>query len=163
MKKKIIIILVILATVSISGCINSPLDNINEIIPNLSQHIVNGDNNYNEAVKAVNNLDYAIADEKAKTAKSEFNEAQNNLLEINKYTDNINETLYLQYIQLLKEEINLKQNATKNLQLATEYFESGSISSANSYVDIANSLMDQGITIQKEREQIIKDNPGKFQ
>ncbi|WP_225369503.1 hypothetical protein [Methanobrevibacter arboriphilus] len=44
------------------------------------------------------------------------------MLEINKYNENINDTLYLQYLSLIEEELNLKENATSNLQLAIQNF-----------------------------------------
>ncbi len=161
-KKNIIIIFVLLVTVSISGCINSSIDDINKIIPQLSQDIINGDNNYNDAVNYVNNRDYDTADEKTKLAITNFNNGQNKILEIDQYLENVNETIYIQYLNLVKEELSLKENATSNLQLAIQFFQAGNNETGNSYVSTANSLMDQAVIIQKERDALVQNYPAKF-
>ena len=163
MNKKIIIVAtVLLATVFVSGCINTPLDNINDIMPTLSQNIEKGNLNFNEAVRYSNKQDYNTAEEKVQIASTSFLDAQNNLLNIRNYRNNINDTLYLQYLNLVEEELNLKQNATTNLQLSIQAFKNGDKSLANGYVSKANSLMKQAIGIQNQRENLVKNNPNKF-
>ena len=162
MNKKIIIISVIIATISISGCIKGPVDNINDIIPKLSENIRNGNLNFNDAVNYTNNKNYVIADEKGQTALNYFTEAQNNLLDIKRYYENINDTVYTQYVDLLREEISLKENATSQLRIAIQNFKNNNPSSGNSYVARANNIMKQGIVIQNQREQLVLDNPDKF-
>ena len=161
-KKIIIVIIVLLATVSVSGCIKTPMDNINNIIPVLSQNIETGDTNYNEAVTYLNSHNYDLAEEKVQTSSNNFLEAKNKMLEINKYNENINNTLYLQYLSLIEEELNLKENATSNLQLAIQNFKKGNKVVANNYVSTANKLMNQGISIQNQRNNLVKNNPDKF-
>lgn len=161
-KKIIIVVVVLLATVCISGCIKTPMDNINDIIPNLSQSIESGDLNYNEAVQYSNNQNYVVAEEKAQTASGNFLDAQNKILEIKKYDENINDTLYLQYIDLVQEELNLKQNATANLQLGIQAFKNGNKTLANEYISKANNIMNQAISIQNQRDNLVKNNPNKF-
>lgn len=160
MNKKIIII-VLFATVAISGCINSPLDNINIIMPKLSQNIVDGDSNYNEAVIYTNNKNYDAADQKIKKSIASFNEGQNKLLSIDN-TNELNDTIYIQYLNLIKEEISLKQNATADLQLAIKYFEAGDNETGNQYVTKANSLMTNGVFVQNQRQNLVINNPDKF-
>ncbi|WP_225369504.1 hypothetical protein [Methanobrevibacter arboriphilus] len=75
-KKIIIVIIVLLATVSVSGCIKTPMDNINNIIPSLSQNIEIGDANYNEAVTYLNLHNYNLAEEKVQTSSNNFLEAK---------------------------------------------------------------------------------------
>ncbi|MDR2967747.1 MAG: hypothetical protein LBU74_07345 [Methanobacteriaceae archaeon] len=161
MNKKIIIAIVLFLTVAISGCINSPLDNINLLMPKISQNIVDGDSYYNEAVNYVNSHNYNVADEKIKKAVTNFNEGQNKLLSIDN-VDELNNALYIQYINLIKEEIALKQNATMNLQLAIQYFKSGNNETANEYVTKANSFMMQGVIVQNQRQNLVINNPDKF-
>jgi len=160
MNNKIAIVIVLFATVAISGCINSSLDNINIIMPKLSQNIVDGDSNYNEAVNYVNNNNYDAADQKIKKSISNFNEGQDKLLSINNINE-LNDTIYIQYFDLIKEELSLKQNAAANLQLANEYFKSGD-KTANEYVTKANSLMTQGVFVQNQRQSLVVNNPDKF-
>ncbi|MCL2687190.1 MAG: hypothetical protein FWE58_01480 [Methanobrevibacter sp.] len=162
MNKKIIIISVIIATIAISGCIKGPIDNVNDIIPKLSENIRNGNSNFNDAVNYTNNKNYVIADEKAQTALNYFTEAQNNLLDIKRHYEDINDTVYIQYMDLLREEISLKENATSQLQIAIQNFKNNNPSNGNRYVSSANNVMNQGIVIQNQREQLVLDNPDKF-
>ena len=46
-KDIILIVLILIAVVSISGCINGPIDNINNIIKDLNTDITERNNNYN--------------------------------------------------------------------------------------------------------------------
>jgi len=161
-KKIIIIIAVLLATVSVSGCIKTPMDNINDIIPGLTQSIENGDSNYNEAVKYSNNRNYNTAEEKIQIASTNFLAGQNKILDIKKYRNDINETLYIQYLDLVEEELKLKQNATANLQLGIQAFKKGNKSLGNEYVTTANSIMRKAVSIQNQRENLVKNNPSKF-
>lgn len=161
MNKKIIIVIVLFATVAISGCISSSIDNINTIMPKLSQNIVDGDTNYNEAVYYANNNNYDVADQKIKKSIANFNEGQNKLISID-YMNEVNDTIYVQYFNLIKEELSFKQNSTANLQLAIEYFKSGDNETANGYVTKANSLMTQGVFLQNQRQNLVVNNPNKF-
>lgn len=161
-KKTIIVIAVLLATVSVSGCIKTPMDNINDIIPNLSQSIEYGDLNYNEAVKYSNSKNYVAAEQKVQNASTNFLDAQNKILEIEKYKENINDTVYIQYINLIEQELVLKQNATAYLQLGIQAFKNGDKKLANGYISSANSIMREAVSIQNQRENLVKNNPNKF-
>ena len=162
MNKKILILIVLFATVAISGCINSSIDNINIIMPKLSQSIVDGDSNYNDAVNYVNKKNYDAADQEVKKSIESFNEGENKLLSMDNINE-LNDTIYIQYFNLIKEELSLKQNATMNLQLAIQYFKSGDNKAANEYVTKANSLMTQGVSIQNQRQNLVVNNPDKFE
>ena len=162
MNKKIVIIIVLFVTVAVSGCINSPIDNINTVIAKLSQNIVGGDSNYNEAVNYVNSHNYYVADQKVKISLESFTEGQNRILSID-YVNELNDTVYIEYLNLIKEELSFKRNATVNLQLAIQYFKSGDNKTANGYVTKANSLMIQGVSVQKQRQNLVINNPDKFQ
>lgn len=162
MNKKTIILIVLFVTIAISGCINSPLDNINIVMSKLSQNIADGDSNYNDAVQYVNTRNYNIAEQKIKSSITNFNEGQNLLLSSD-YKNELNETIHIKYIDLIKEELSLKQNATANLQLAIQYFKSKDNKAANEYVTKANSLMIQGVYVQNQRQNLVEINPDKFQ
>lgn len=162
MKKKIIIMIILLSIVSISGCINSTINNINQMIPQLTNVIIEGNNNFNLAADYTNNNDYNNADEKIEIAIEKFNEGEYKFLEINQQLNNVNDTIYIEYLNLIKEEISLKKDAASNLQLAIQFFKSGDNETANNYVSTANSLMDQGVNIQNQRAKIVKNHPDKF-
>lgn len=161
-KKIIIVIVVLIATVSVSGCIKTPLDNVNDVIPSLTESIEKGSLNYNESVQYTNKRDYSTAEEKIQQANTNFLDAQNKILDIKEYYNNINDTLYIQYLNLIESELNLKQNATANLQLAIQAFSTGNKVLANDYVNKANSNMKEAVSIQKQRENLVKNNPSKF-
>jgi len=161
MNKKVLIAIVLLFTIAISGCINSSMDNINIIMPKISEDIVNANDNYNDAVNFVNSHNYDAADSKVKKSTASYNEAQNELLSIDSIHQ-LNDTIYDQYIDLISQEISLKQNATLNLQLAIQYFKSGNNETANEFVEKANSQMTQGVSVQKQRQDLVLNYPDKF-
>ncbi|MDR1721841.1 MAG: hypothetical protein LBR24_02195 [Methanobrevibacter sp.] len=162
MKKYIIIIAVLLSLVVISGCINSDMDNINNLIQQLNNNIVNGDLNYNAAVDDLNSHNYDDAAEKINIANENFNECKNKIAEIKQSYKKLNNSLYEDYIDLVGQEIDLKLNATINLKHALNNFQKGNNQTANKYVDYANNFMIDGIQIQKERDQLVSDNTDKF-
>lgn len=162
MNEKVIIAIVLLFTVAISGCIGSPVDNINLIMPKISEDIVSGNDNYNEAVNFVNSRNYDAADQKIKKSTASFTEAQNKLLSIDSIPQ-LNDTIYVQYIELIKQELSFKLNATMDLQLAIQYFKAGNNETANEFVTKANSKMSQGVSIQKQRQALVVNYPDKFQ
>ncbi|MDL2270686.1 hypothetical protein LJC03_02640 [Methanobrevibacter sp. OttesenSCG-928-I08] len=162
MKNKLVFCIVLILTIFVSGCINSPLDNINEIMPEINDQIVKGDEYYNDAITALNSKNYAEADTKANSASNEFRKAKDNVLETNKYYEGLNETIYIEYLNLLQDEINLKYNASSNLLLASKSFNNNDITNGNNYAQIANSKMNEAINIQNERNQIVINNPELF-
>ena len=62
--------------------IDSSMDNINKTMPDISNSIVDGDNDYNEAVKLVNDKYFDESLNKAKSAGDNFNESLNKLKNI---------------------------------------------------------------------------------
>ena len=85
MSSYIKLIIFILVLLSISGAIlfiDSSMDNINKTMPDISNSIVDGDNDYNEAVKLVNDKYFDESLNKAKSAGDNFNESLNKLKNI---------------------------------------------------------------------------------
>ena len=163
MKKNIFLIAIILiAVVAVSGCINSPMDNINNNMKELNTDITEGDTDYNSAINYINNKDFISGTDNIQIAKDKFNDADEKLSNIEQYKSSLNESIYLDYLYLIREEVSLKRQASDELYLALQYYTNNDFSSGNSYAQSANSLMNQAKVLQDERNQIVENNPDLF-
>ena len=163
MRKEIILtVLILIAVVSISGCINSPIDNINNRMKDLNTDITEGDNDYNAAISDINNRDFESGNNNIQIAKEKFDDATTKLSEIQNYEDDLNESVYKEYIDLIKEEVSLKKQASDELYLAMQYYSNSDSYSGNSYANSANSLMKQAVILQGERNQLVEENSELF-
>ncbi|MGL6298314.1 MAG: hypothetical protein ACRC1M_04015 [Methanobacteriaceae archaeon] len=162
MNNKVVIVSILIAVVLVSGCINSEIGNLNKIINDLSNDIVNGDTNYNNAVNSLNSKDYTNAESSIFNASTSYTNSFNKVSEAIKDAEGLNNTLYLNYLNIVKEEIQLKLNATNQLQLAVQSYKNGAAESGNTYSDKASAAMTQALIKQKERAEIAKNNPDKF-
>ena len=159
MRKEIILtVLILIAVVSISGCINSPIDNINNRMKDLNTDITEGDTDYNAAISDINNRDFESGNNNIQIAKEKFDDATTKLSEIQNYEDDLNESVYKEYIDLIKEEVSLKKQASDELYLAMQYYSNSDSYSGNSYANSANSLMKQAVILQGERNQLVEEN-----
>ena len=161
-KDIILIVLILIAVVSISGCINSPMDNINNRMKDLNTDITEGDNDYNSAISAINSRDFASGNNNIQIAKEKFDDAGSKLSEIEEYQNDLNESIYKDYIDLIKEEVSLKKQASDELYLAIQYYSNNDSYSGNSYANSANSLMKQAVILQGERNKLVEDNSELF-
>ena len=163
MRKEIILtVLILIAVVSISGCINSPIDNINNRMKDLNTDITEGDTDYNAAISDINNRDFESGNNNIQIAKEKFDDATAKLSEIQNYEDDLNESVYKEYIDLIKEEVSLKKQASDELYLAMQYYSNSDSYSGNSYANSANSLMKQAVILQGERNQLVEENSELF-
>lgn len=162
MNSKLVFFIVIVGTIFVSGCVSTSLDNINSLMPDINSQIENGNIYYNESVVALNNKNYSEADTKANLAIKEYTKAKENVLETNKYFEGVNQTIYIEYLDLVKNEINLKNNASSNILQASKYYKENNIPQGNSYSEIANSKMNEALDIQNERNTLVKENPDLF-
>ncbi|MDR2544856.1 MAG: hypothetical protein LBD03_04830 [Methanobrevibacter sp.] len=161
MKNKIIVISVLVLVIAISGCVNSDMENINQIIPKLNDNIKNGDSNFNLAVDGLNTNKTDVAEVKVKTAIEKFNNAKTNIDEIQKNYKSLNNTKYINYIDLISEELDYKVNASLALQSAIRT-PSNNRQLFNEYVSYANSWMLKGFYTQDERNSLVLNNPNLF-
>ena len=161
-KEIILIVLILIAVVSISGCINSPIDNINNRMKDLNTDITEGDTDYNAAITDINNRDFESGNNNIQIAKEKFDDATTKLSEIQKYEDDLNESVYKEYIDLIKEEVSLKKQASDELYLAMQYYSNSDSYSGNSYANSANSIMKQAVILQGERNQLVEENSELF-
>ena len=121
-----------------------------------------GDTDYNAAISDINNRDFESGNNNIQIAKEKFDDATTKLSEIQNYEDDLNESVYKEYIDLIKEEVSLKKQASDELYLAMQYYSNSDSYSGNSYANSANSLMKQAVILQGERNQLVEENSELF-
>jgi outer membrane murein-binding lipoprotein Lpp len=161
MRNKIILIGVLLMVIAISGCVNSDVDAINQIMPKLSDNIESGDYSFNTAVNAVNsnNTDKYL---KTQTAINKYNNANSNIEDILKHSKSLNDAYYVEYINLISQELDFKINASSSLLEISRMSPSKTYYDYNEYVSEINYYMGEGVKIQKKRNTLVNNNPTKF-
>ncbi|MGC9516725.1 MAG: hypothetical protein ACP5C3_03390 [Methanomicrobiales archaeon] len=163
MKNNYLILILILGIIFLSGCIQSDTSKINELAPNINNHIKQGDKSFNDAAWNTNNFNYQEASQNCANATSEFNLAKSSANEANNLAKNTGDSVYIQYFGLVLNEIDAKLSATSELNLAIQYFAQGDNETANSYVSSSNDFMSKAVEYMDQKEVIVNNNPSKFQ
>lgn len=146
----------------VSGCINGPVDVINNEISAIENAINGGNSYYNESVDLMNNNNYSNALSKAKLAAVEYDNALKSLLEVKgNYSETI-ENVQVDYIDLLYSEVSLKSDANNNLITAIDYYDNGDNELGNEYASKANDLMNQAVDLKNSRDDLVNNNPDYF-
>lgn len=160
--KLIIIILVLVLISAAIVLIDSSVDNINKTMPEISDAIVKGDSEYNEAVDLVNEKYFQDSMDKAVSAENNYNNSLNKLLDIqDKYSSDVNE-VQKEYISKVVKELELKIQAIGKLKDSIECFEVESNYTGTNYASEANDLIYEATQYQNERDAIVSDNPNLF-
>ncbi|WP_458456232.1 hypothetical protein [Methanobrevibacter sp.] len=142
--------------------IDSSVDSMNKTMPEISDLIVSGDKDYNEAVDLVNDKKFDDSMAKVVSAGNSFNESLNKLQEIKgNYSSDIND-VQKEYIDTLINELHLKIRAVDKFKEAIECFKVNSNSTGTDYAGEANELIYEAIQYQDQRDTIVKDNPKLF-
>ena len=162
MDNKIVIVGVIMLIIIFSGCIESNTSKIDGLSTTINSHIKNGDQYYNTSGTAVNKFQYTEALNNCNNASSEFNLAKTSASEGLNYAKNSNDTVYVNYMQNVLNEIDAKINATNELKNGISYLQSNDTVNANTHIGNANNFMDNAIQFNNLRQQIIKQNSAKF-
>ena len=159
------LIVFILALLIISAAvifIDSSVDNINKTMPEISDSIVSGDKDYNEAVLLVNDRDFDGADAKADSARNSYEDSLNKLNDIrDKFSEDISD-VQKDYIDTVISELNLKIQAIDKLKLSVENLRVYANYTGTNYASEANDLIYEAVQYQNERDAIVKDNPNLF-
>lgn len=160
--KLIIFILILILVSAAIVFIDSSIDNMNEAMPKISDSIVNGDNDYNEAVSLLNGKRYEESMNKAISAGNNYNESLSklNILKDN-FTSDVN-SVHREYIEDAIFELELKLQAVDNLKESINYLETGYNYTGSNYGFEANDLMNQSLQYRDARELLVKDNPNLF-
>ena len=160
--KLIIFIVVLLAISAAVLFMDSSTDNMNVAMPDISESIVDGDDEYNEAVDLVNNKNFYQSKQKAESAGDNYNQS---LIKLHKVQGNFSSDIHgvhKDYINTVIKEVELKINAVDLLKEAIDCFEVNSNYTGSNYGFEANDAMDQAVEYQNKRNSIVEDNPKLF-
>ena len=165
MKNKILpllLVISIISTVAISGCIQSDVSSINGLSPTINDHLKKGDNFYNNAVLDSNKYSLDDASSNAGSALSEFNSAKSSAQQALSDAQSSKDSVFVEYMQNTIGEIDSRVNATLELQQAISYFKQKDSETGNSHVALANQFMDKSTQYKTANDNIVKRNPSKF-
>ena len=160
---KVIIFILILILISAAIVfIDSSIDNMNKLMPEISDGIVNGDNDYNEAVNLLNAKSYTESLNKATSAGNNYNESlyKLNILKDN-FTSDVND-VHKEYIDDAILELELNLQAVDKLKESINYLGTGYNYTGSNYGFEANDLMDQSMEYRNARDLLVEDNPNLF-
>lgn len=160
--KLIIFILVLLIISAAIVFIDSSIDNMNKLMPEISDGIVKGDSDYNESVTLLNDKNYNEAMNKAISAGNNYNESLSKLHILkDNFTSDVN-NVHKEYINDAISELELKLLAVDNLKEAINYLEAQYNYTGSNYGFTANDYMDQAIQYRDARDSLVKKNPNLF-
>ena len=160
---KLIIFVVVLLIISAGVVlIQSSMDNINESMPAISDGIVQGDRDYNESVRLLNNRDFVLSREMTDSAEENYNGSLEKLESIrDKYGKDLND-VHKDYIDATINELKLKLKAVTELKESIYYLGSYYNYTGSNYGMQANEYMQDSLKYQNERNQIFQENPELF-
>ena len=131
-------------------------------MPEISDDIVKGDSEYNEAVDLVNDKYFQDSMEKAISAENNYNRSLNKLLDIqDKYSADVN-NVQKEYISTVIQELELKIQAIGKLKDSIECFEVNSNYTGTNHASEANNLIYEATQYQNQRDAMVSDNPKLF-
>ena len=161
---KLIIFIVVLLSISIAiVSMDSSMENINKSMTNISDSIVQGDKDYNESVKLLNERSFYEANQKAESARDNFNETLEKLLSIRyKYDEDLND-VHEKYFDTLINELQVKLKAVDELNQSIYYLENYYNYTGSTHGTEANDLMGNAVVYQNQRDNIVKENPKLFE
>lgn len=160
--KLIIFVLALLVISAAIVLIDSSVDNINKTMPDISDSIVNGDSDYNEAVILVNSRSFDESMSKAVSAGNNYNDSLDKLKEIqSNFSSDVND-VQDEYIDTVIRELELKLQAVDKLKESIECFEVNSNYTGTNYASQANDLIYEATKYQEQRDTIVKENPKLF-
>ncbi len=159
---KLIIFIVVLVLISTAIVfVESSTDDMNKSMHSISDGIVQGDSDYNEAVDLVNSKDFHDGMEKAESAGNSFNNSLDKLRQIQNSSQDINE-IHREYINVVITELELKLQAIDLFKEAIDCFEVQSNYTGSNYAYQANDLMLQAKEYQNQRDSIVANNSNLF-
>lgn len=142
--------------------IDSSVDSINKSMPEISDDIVEGDSDYNEAVKLVNDKSFDESMNKAISAGNNYNNSLKKLEDIkSEFSSDIND-VQKEYIDTIITELEYKLQAVDKLKESIDCFKVYSNYTGTNYASEANDLIYEATKYQDERDMIVKDNSNLF-
>ena len=160
---KLIIFILVLALISAAILfIDSSTGSMNKSMKDISDGIVHGDSEYNEAVNLVNNKSFYEGMVKAESAEKNYNNSLSKLLEFkSNFSSDVN-SVHQDYIDTVIKELELKLEAVGLLKKAIDCFKVNENATGTNYASQANDLIYQAKQYQNQRDEIVADNPNLF-
>ena len=160
---KLIIFIVILLVISAAVIfIDSSVNNVNQSMPEVNDCIVQADKDYNESVELLNSKNYEEANQKAISAKDNYDKSLKKLSEIrSQYTKDLN-NVHKKYIDTTIKELNYKLDAVDELNESIYYLKMYNNYTGSTHGTKANELMKNATDYQNERNNIVLANPKLF-
>jgi len=160
---KLIIFIVVLALILAAILfIDSSTGSMNKSMKDISDGIVHGDSDYNEAVNLVNNKSFYEGMVKADSAEKNYNNSLSKLLEFKaNFSADIN-SVHQDYIDTVIKELELKLEAVGLLKKAIDCFKVNENATGTNYASQANDLIYQAKQYQNQRDELVADNPNLF-
>jgi hypothetical protein len=162
MRKVIISLVLIILAVSLSGCLDTQVAQIDRLSEIINEHIQSGDTYFNNAATNTNKYRYYEAQKQCNDANTQYNLAKTSAQEALIYSRNIQDEIYITYMDLTLQELDAKINATTELKMAIPLFMGNDTTSANEHVDLANQYMRSSQEFKIQKQDIVKQNPNKF-
>ncbi|WP_405305257.1 hypothetical protein [Methanobrevibacter sp.] len=135
---------------------------MNKLMPEISDGIVNGDNDYNDAVNLVNDKNYQESMNKAISAGNYYNESLSKLYILkDNFTSDVN-SVHKEYIDDAISELELKLLAVDKLKDAIDSFKINYNYTGTNYGYEANDYMDQAVLYRDARDSLLVNNPDLF-
>lgn len=162
MRKVIISLVLIIITVYISGCLDTQVAQIDQLSEIINEYIQSGDSYFNKAASSTNKYRYYEAQQQCDNATTQYNLAKTSTQEALIYSRNIQDEIYISYMEITLQELDAKINATNELKMAIPLFMGNDTTSANDHVDLANKFMQSSLEFKRQKQEIVKQNPTKF-
>jgi len=160
--KRIHFISLLILIVAVSGCITSGNSSINQLAPQINDHIKKGDAYFNESAVAANSFKLDDALSKCELAADEYSSARDLASEALGHAKDTGDPVVVNYIELLINELEAKLNATYHLRNAIQMFTLNDTESGNSNIELANGYMLSAKEFERKRQEIVNKNPEIF-
>ncbi|MER2013704.1 MAG: hypothetical protein ABS871_03585 [Methanobrevibacter sp.] len=135
---------------------------MNKLMPEISDGIVKGDNDYNEAVTLLNDKNYKKSMNKAVSAGNNYNKSLSKLHILkDNFTSDVN-SVHKEYVNDTISELELKLLAVDKLKQAIDYLEAQYNYTGSNCGFEANDYMDQAVQYRDARDSLVKNNPNLF-
>lgn len=159
---RIFVVAIILLTVFLSGCIQSDINNINDMSSSINSHLKKGDEYFNQSAINTNRMAFSQALADSQSASDEYALAQTSAQTALNSAKNANDGIFIDYTQNALLEIQAKINATSELNTAIKLLQTDQTSSANVHLMAANNYMANAMEYKENRDEIVRQNPTKF-
>jgi len=162
MNKKIIIALSIIAIVVIIGLLYLNAENkMDSDMPYINSNINSANSQYNQAVTSINNYNVTSAQNNCSAAFNSYNTSHKYAEDAYHIAHNRNDSILEEYMTLTIAEIEIKMNATRQLDEGIKIFNTSRTEAVKHFTN-ANNIMRDAKIYSDKRKEIELQHPEKF-